>query len=661
MNYVYEFQMAAFGGHLPVMERLMVLAPDNVQDMVRADNFGAFREAARGGHLPVMERLTVLAPDNVQDMVRADNFYAFRNAAYGGHFDIMERLMVLTPDNVQDMVRADDFGAFGWAAHGGHLPIMERLMVLAPNNVQDMVRADDFGAFGWAASRGHLPVMERLIAFSSVFAYAEMHVDEYSHPVQAFIANLLVNLRQEINAFNTTNPNDVFDIVDHERASLYFYTMRNLMRQNTPESLEQLNLLLSIPSVKALAHQAVTPNQPNELLRLAMSLRNQEAAAILLNIPAVRDLAVAADFYRLEQRNGLDLRAVAADRESSMHTLTQGEQKRLEDANQKYQPEIKRQGISHIISELKNLLSTRYTTNPATVETKDGKLIELPLEFRDFQALANSLSVTIKEQALKRYYRHPDHSAYRYLSKPNLWMSNDAHFVYRNNEGSWSTFEAYQLFISLLYLAAKDEQTPAINGHTIGSRLTHFIQELALIGRAHNWDATRINPATGDSEEYDDLGGDNPSCSSGVKRRLFQSVQGHPLLTLLTSDIIHQEVRNIVRNHFIRRITDENCETLHDAWRAIIEGETPDSSILDALNFSAEEQAQHIASISLKYGSQLDETLTAHLRSTFEVTPPFRHLAGKFGGEIDLMGIIENKKLQNCSEQVSNATCGSCF
>ena len=67
------------------------------------------------------------------------------------------------------------------------------------------------------------------------------------------------------------------------------------------------------------------------------------------------------------------------------------------------------------------------------------------------------------------------------------------------------------------------------------------------------------------------------------------------------------------------------------------------SSILYALNFSAEEQAQHIASISQKYGSQLDETLTAHLRSTLEVTPPFKGLAEKFGLATDLKGILDNK------------------
>ena len=578
-------------------------------------------------------------------MIKAGEFRAFRHAAHGGYLDVIERLIELTPnkDEVQDMVCADNFSAFQWAANGGHLDVVERLIVLAPNRIQNMVSADNHRAFREAAFRRNPHTIERLMAFPKVFAYAEMHRREYGCFVQHFTNNLLVNLRQEITAFNTTNPNDVFDIIDNETATLYFYTMRNLMRQNTLESLEQLNLLLNIPSVQALAHQAVTPNQPNELLRLAMSLRNQEAAAILLSIPAVRDLAVAADFYRLEQRNGLDLRAVATDRESSMRTLTQGEQKRLEDANQKYQPEIERQGISHIISELKNLLRTRYTTNPATVKTEDGRLIVLPLEFIDFQALANSLSAAIKEQALKRYYRHLDHSAYRYLSKPNLWMNNDARFVSGNNEGAWSTFEEYQPLISLLYLAAKDEQMPAINGHTIGSRLTLFIQELALIGRAHNWDATRINPKTGNAEEYDDLGGDKPSCSSGVKRRLFQSVQGHPLLTLLTPDIIRLEVRDIVRDHFIRRITDENCETLQEAWQTIIEGETPDSSILDALNFSAEEQAQHIASISQKYGSQLDETLTAHLRSTLEVTPPFKNLAGKFGLVTDLKSILDQK------------------
>ena len=634
------FREAASNGHLHVMEGLMTLAPDNIQDMVCANNFAAFREAAHNGHLHVIERLIALAPDNIQGMVRANDFFAFQRAAGYSHLHVMERLIELAPARVQDMVRAGFFFAFQKAAERGHLHVMERLIELAPNNVQDMVSARNCGAFRMAASNGHLHVTNRLMAFADVFDNLEMHVREYGQFVQPFINNLLVNLRQEIAAFNTINPNDVFDVIDNESARLYFYIMRNLIRQNTPASLNEILLLLSIPSVKALAHQAVTPNQPNELLRLAMSLGNQEAASILLNIPAVQALAATANFYQDEQQNGLDLRALASDRESSMRALTQGEQQRLEGANQKYHPEINRLGAPRIISELKDLLIERYRANPAKVKTEDGKLIALPLEF---DKLA-SLPADTKAQALKSYYQHPDHSAYRYLSKPNPWMSKNAAYVHRDGEDAWSTFEEYQPLISLMYLAAKDEDIPAINGHTIETRIEHFIQELALIGRAHNWDTSRSNRVTGASEEFDDLEGDKPSCYSGVKRRLFQAVQGHPLLALLTTDIIRQDVRDIVRDHFSKSITDENCAALQQAWQAIIEGQTDNSSILDVLNFSIEEQAQHITSICQKYGPRLDEALKAHLCATFNIESPFKNLAEKFGGETDLIGILEQKQ-----------------
>jgi len=56
----------------------------------------------------------------------------------------------------------------------------------------------------------------------------------------------------------------------------------------------------------------------------------------------------------------------------------------------------------------------------------------------------------------------------------------------------WSTFKEYSSLISLLFLAAQDEETAAINGYTVDTRVEHFIDELAHIGRAHNWDNTRI-------------------------------------------------------------------------------------------------------------------------------------------------------------------------
>ena len=98
-------------------------------------------------------------------------------------------------------------------------------------------------------------------------------------------------------------------------------------------------------------------------------------------------------------------------------------------------------------------------------------------------------------------------------------MNPNAAYVITNEDKtqSWSSFEEYQLLISMLYLAAKDDVTPATEGYTVETRLSHFIQELALIGRAHNWNDTRKR--CGKEEEYDNLEADRLSCTSGVKRR----------------------------------------------------------------------------------------------------------------------------------------------
>ena len=103
------------------------------------------------------------------------------------------------------------------------------------------------------------------------------------------------------------------------------------------------------------------------------------------------------------------------------------------------------------------------------------------------------------------------------------------------------------------------------DGFSFESRLSLFVEELALIGRAHNWDETRIvTDAAGQPildeddnpmrEEYDDLEGDRPSCFSGVKRRLFQSVHGHPLFRILTQETIAKELQRLCA------ATSANCD-----------------------------------------------------------------------------------------------------
>ncbi len=125
-----------------------------------------------------------------------------------------------------------------------------------------------------------------------VFAYADKKSSQYIYP---FITSTLKSLhqRKENIALNA-----VFDVTNNEERGYCFYIIQNLIRRNSKEVLNDIAFLLQIPSVRALAAQGVTPsNKTNRLLKLALKLNNQEAAALLLEIPEVKELAEQNNYY----------------------------------------------------------------------------------------------------------------------------------------------------------------------------------------------------------------------------------------------------------------------------------------------------------------------------------------------------------------------------
>jgi len=407
---------------------------------------------------------------------------------------------------------------------------------------------------------------------------------------------------------------------------LFFYYARQLIRRNEPDLRDDLVMLLSIPGVKERAHRSIRGGQENELLRLALSVNNAMAAELLLGLPSERELAARNNFYREEQRGALDLSQLARDRESSMTALSQGEQQRLAGVLNRYQPLLKTAGVEQCMSDLREELVSRYKAKPVSIEFIDGKGVKsplvLPLEWSAFQAL--NLAEPNYTKALQAYYQHTEHSAWRYLSKPNPWMHANASYVYVNEQNpqeKWSTYEEYQSLISVLYLAAIDEETPATDTYTTETRLTHFIEELAFIGRAHNWDDTKEKrDAQGNilldkqgqpiKEEYDNLEGDRPSCYSGVKRRLFQAVQGHPLLVFLTKEVLMQEANDFVRSYFKSVINDANRKALKEALDKRVFGDeltAEDWKALKQVDVSKAKQEEFVGKFSNKYGSQFSQ------------------------------------------------------
>src|SRR3990167_4261651 len=537
---------------------------------------------------------------------------AIQRAALSGDIEEIKRLeSCLSAEEQKAAVRARDYEAIQYAARKGHTETIKHLNShLSAEEQKAAVMADDYAAIRYAAERSHTATFRHFLTIDMALAYAEAHVGEYGSFVNPYISERIADLRsRKLNA-EANNQQVVFD-VGEEEARCIFYMIRNLIRRgaNNPHMMhDDIVFLLGIPAVKALAGAEVNGVESNELLRLALSLNNRDAAEILLTIPRVRELAEANDYYARERRGELDLRALALDRESAMTGLTQGEQHRLAAVNEKYKAILANTGINNLIDDLRLQLKARFLQNPATITMDAGSLKELPVLYADFIKL--KLSENEKERALEAYYKHKDHTALRYLAKPNMWMHRNASYVYVDNNLRYSTFEEYQPLIALLYCAARDENIAQEDseGFTPETRFAHFIDELSHIGRAHNWDRSRERGNK--SEEYDDLEGDRPSCFSGVKRRLFQAVLGHPLLIILTKDKVIEELRSFVRQHFGQAITPFNAEKLEAIWQKRISAEelTADEfHTIKAIDIPEAKQEEFIKYINTKYSSQFEE------------------------------------------------------
>ncbi len=389
-----------------------------------------------------------------------------------------------------------------------------------------------------------------------------------------------------------------------------------------------LREVLEAPDPEIMAHSILGPFNPNQR-RNAGSL-NQDAE---LNLEHLAD--------------------IAANRESSMRGLSPSEQQRLDGAVHHYQPQIDALGgVEPCFQALLRALELRYQQNPARINMNTGYFSStqqeqiLPLSRDDFDRLNfYDLSGATRTRALTAYYQNKDHTARRYLSSPNSWRANGTNAA---------SFEYHKTHIVMLWLAASDRDLNMAptesSGHTVATRIDHFIAELALIGRAHNWDNTRAKTnARGRviREEYDDLRGDKPSCHLGIRSRLFQAVQGHPLLAEPLRTIIKQELREFVWAHFRRHITLENREALQSAWNELTDTgqlSEPHRQQLDTLNIPLSLQTNFLQHLTQKYPSfQTADDLRELVTGSFAFNQNFASHAARFGGPdlVDLNQLLE--------------------
>lgn len=296
-----------------------------------------------------------------------------------------------------------------------------------------------------------------------------------------FVSHHLNELRQHQVSFQQNNPNGIFT-VNEDKAALGLYVVRNLIRRGNTQItsirenlINDIRFLLSIPEIRSRAHLSLDENgQENELLRLASHIGNSQVSSLLLQLPEVHNLAEQSNFYRQTQCRGLDLAQIARDRESSMVALSVSEKKLVTNIQKHYQPKIEDigGGISVAFQYLLKDIEQRYEAFPAKLDI-DGKETVLPFSQRDFVKMLKDkiIKTDYFSLAMQAYAKNIYHTSYRYLSKPNVFMHQNAAYVYQFEQRGriyrYSTFQEYINIVVPFFLAASDEVTPAIDGYPI--------------------------------------------------------------------------------------------------------------------------------------------------------------------------------------------------
>lgn len=510
----------------------------------------------------------------------------------------------------------------------GKLNHLDAVLKYFPRNHDHLMKS-----FVEAAENLQIEIMVRLLEDPGLFNQIEAE-EEYTDFISPYVDAIILRFAQRYAYFRQTNPNQDFDITEEELPHLYV-VLRNIIRRNLPgNGTIVTRLLLGVPRLFTLDVESA-----RELYHLAGEVDNHAARHILQQLPSLAGL----EEGNLDDELGL--RETAEDHESSIRSLTPSEKKMLDAVVTQYGSKLTKEDEKRLFIEFKETLKDRYEKNPAKVILKGNIPLELPFTWEEFEELG--LSGREREQALIAYYKHPDHTVHRFLSKPNHWIDPDAPYrkydVEHPEWGNYADFEGYISEIVHLWLAASDELATPTEGYTLEGRIENFIKELSLIARGHNWDRRRpvlgpdkqpLKNSRGQiiTEEYDDLRPDSPSCYSGQPRRLFQSVLGHPLLTILTHEIVQQETYDFIREHYVNlldTITNSEKRLLaRDLDEIFVNLEKP-SDLLKKYNLPQSKENELIKHLHKKWGPQFKEDpyFLTIIHKTFSLKSDESHLS----------------------------------
>ncbi|MCS5708503.1 ankyrin repeat domain-containing protein [Candidatus Berkiella cookevillensis] len=473
INYEF-FCTAILYGDINMVRHLLssnVVKNNIVEDV----NNTAFRLACQNGSLDLVNLL--LEINSIKNRVSIDDNLALCLAAKNGCLDVVVRLLEFPSVRGALLDRA-----FYWAAENGHFDVVNLFLEFEEINDDIYIIKN---AFHRAIICERLAVVDRLLKIDKLQRIVYENGNYALHLAAEKVAFLVISRLLEFETVRdkiADKDNEIFRIVaQYKKCDKY-------------KKLASIDLLLEIDAVRN-----KIANNHNEIIRQAYLNNFSDVVERLLRVDAVRAAILDADNV-VE-----DLRAMAQDKENSQRLLN-----------------LQEQGIVHALEKLYPYLDEKKSLNDLKAYLT-GRLAKKKLK----------LELDKKDRKLtKRQLLNIEHQAWRYLfaGSKNKWISPNAKFVEGTSKARQTSItpEDWRL-LALIWHALNDENIELSNDNmnliekgvttkeeVCNNQKETFIKTLALLNRAHNFD----------DNEVDNKGYDEPSCNTGVRRRLLDTMIG---------------------------------------------------------------------------------------------------------------------------------------
>jgi hypothetical protein len=622
------------------LANLKTLNIKNLKKLAQYDDARVFEVCVHKGQLKCLEYFSQKLPRQFVEIISTEGSHLFKQSLIHQEFSITDFLLrqfkkLDMPldfdiiDLMSEIFRNENISALMWVLETGLLKIEDLSDNTFKNLIEQLCMADSLMVYECIHDAIQVRLQQNLPA---TFAM----LDEDSEVGETILHRLILDINI-FEAYETylyspmrRHSEKINGLVDDVRLSLEDLIAHQCPDEQLPRAFRlvqfsishtrcapQVLNILQVESFRNYAHE-----QDNLLLRLALKMDEELMIERLLSIPEVKLLAEQNQFYRQEQR--IDIGS-----ESSMKNLSFFEEQELKELAEHYHPMISIIGSISLFDALKLKLAQEYEKNPARIRYKRRE-ITLPLTYENFEDL--NLPGTVQTIALQAYYQHQVHTALRFLSQPNYWIHPDMDedlIEFDSNGEASAAISPFIPEIALLYFAAIDEEMQPTEDFTFESRWQNFYIQLALAGRSHNCEEEveiEREDGTTYTAEQDDLEADKPTCARGIRRHLYQSLLGHPLFSLLTPDLVKQELNAYVFQYYQTIIDEELAVPIKQAFDDyIVELDEDAFQFLKRLDVPQEIQQQFIDSMRSKFKSKFTAEYEKLVSDMFKVRESDAH------------------------------------